>query len=217
MFFSQKSLSQAFQLSDLNKSGAVVDVKKLQWLNGQHLKKMLDEAETQDEEDGFWWKRSSLKEREDVLLSQIHLPGLSLEYTQDRDYTLKVLRLLQDRVRLVKHLARPMGAHFFMANHECEAIWTESEDMKLDVYHPFMSTVLREALHQVKTEGESDYAKVIALVQDIGQLKKKQVLMPLRWALTGTPVGVDMAKTMELLGYDRVVYRLERALDSGWD
>lgn len=115
-----------FKMKDLNKSGAIVDVKKLDQLNGQHLQIWLDNNShyNNSNDDGFWWANSSQQELHDYLLVQARRSLLknniisnnkfiNSKYIDDDKYVISVLSLIKDRISLVKQVCDPIGLHFF--------------------------------------------------------------------------------------------------------
>lgn len=65
------------------------------------------------------------------------------------------------------------------------------------------------------SEDDFDFKAVKRVLRKVGKkhgVGMAAVMMPMRYAITGTSVGADMSRTVELLGRDTVVRRLENAI-----
>ncbi len=188
---SLKELCDEFDLGRVSKSGAVFDIKKLTWYNEQYLR-----------------ERTAPDLLPDVkaVLSQA---GINLP--EDEKLT-GIIELLKERVSVVSEFAE-QGAFFFSA--------PESYEEK----------ALKKAWKEQTPELISSYKERILKLDDAGfnaaQLKKEletvieefgvgfgKLMLPLRVAVTGSGSGPDLFASMELIGKQEIIERLEYALNN---
>ncbi len=199
-----EEMAEEFTLERVGKSGAIFDFKKLMWFNEHYLRERSDDE---------------LAEELMALISERGLPGYdsleSLSEAQkalagDRKYLSGMVRLLKERVsRLPEFLES--GAFFFEAPKEYneKAVkkgWKDDTPVRITAYRDRISGLndgdfRAYGLKQILTE--------IIEAEGIGFGK---LMMPLRVAVTGTGSGPDLFETMELLGRDEVVHRLDAAI-----
>lgn len=180
-------LIELFNLEKVNKSGAVFDTAKLTWFNAHYVRHLpLD----------------SLADRLLPILESKNIQGFT------RDYLEKVIDLMRERVEFLREIpefAPYMFSNTFDIDPEYKAkCWKDElrpfiEDL-LDIYRNSPSFD-HAALHDVTMKYLEE--KV---------LKLKVVIHPLRLMITGKSAGAGMFETMEVLGRERVVSRMEEFL-----
>jgi len=188
------SLNEArdlFDIKKVNKTGAAFSRDKLDWLNGQYL------------------KEKDLKEF--VCLAQEYLNAKQfLPSPVNPAYLQKVLSLFKDRIFKLSDLIDWTGFCFYDNFKYSE----EARDV-LDTDLSKEITLLIDRLK--KSEGfsaaivEKEFRETAA---GLG-VKAKVLVHPTRVALTGRKIGPGLFETMEVLGKDKVISRLER-LVSYW-
>jgi len=196
-----EEMTREFTLDRVGKSGAIFDFKKLLWFNENYMRRRAD-AELAEElmalvqERGLAGKES-LTENEE-------------QRTGDREFMTGVVRLLKERVsRLPEFLET--GDFFFNAPAQFDekAVkkgWKEETPPRITQYRDRISGLegadfRAEELKRILTE--------IVEAEGVGFGK---LMMPLRVAVTGAGSGPDLFETLELLGRDEVLGRLDRAL-----
>lgn len=188
-FFNMEGLLEAFSIERLNKSGAVFEVDKLNWLNKKHIHSM--SLETLADQ-----ARPLLEEAGHEIPSQ--------------EYLLQTLGLLQERLARVQDVVE-MGAYFFQDPTEYDAKtvkkrWKEhSPDLargfadKLEALAPFHAASIEEALQAFATEQES---------------KTGPIIVATRLSVSGVGGGPSLYEMLETLGQEVVVRRLRKAADT---
>lgn len=184
--FTPAELIRQFDLGRVNKAGAIFDMAKLEWMNGEHLK-LLAEGEAVD-----------------YLLS--YAEGASVTREQLR----KLWPLMKTRVRLPKELFTDY--FYFFADPETydpAGVAKQFSDSKvMQILHtyrdelngaePFDATVLEAHLRELAERHGFSAGKLIH---------------PIRLALTGKTVSPGLFEMMEVLGRETVVRRLGKALN----
>ncbi|BGP42234.1 Glutamate--tRNA ligase mitochondrial [Rhodotorula kratochvilovae] len=209
------ALIQAFSLSGVNKNRATMQAAKLDFLNRAHVRLKLADA-------GAGGGRQDVARRTAAVVKG-KWPDLDGERVGE-PYIARVLDALKDRIHTILDVPS-LGAYFFHAPCYDSALATQ-------LYKSVPAAVQREALTAARAalaasptpfaspsgEGaELDTAALRgvldALVQDRGGKKKaKEVMNPLRWALTGQKVGAGVVDVVAVLGKEEVLRRLDAGL-----
>ncbi len=178
-----------FEMKNVNKTGAVFSLDKLNWVNTEYIKSS-DTGELTDL-------------IQDFLADKDFLPP-----DTGRDYLEKVAGLFQGRIFKLADLID--WARFCFYDD-----FTYSEDTK-DILKKDLSKEVRGLAE--KLSSIEDFSKEVieknfrAAVEDLG-LKVRDLVHPVRVALTGKRVGPGLFETMEVLGKDKIFRRLDRLID----
>ena len=185
--FALPELISAFSLGRVGKSGAKYDFSKTKWFNQQHLR---------------------LKSNQDLFEAIIHLnDGLVEDFS--KDYIMRVIELVKERATFYEDLVFE-GKAFFEHNIEFnkKAVtkkWKEKWIPNLREFcqdlaslESFTHDEIENAFHQYLNKTE----------MSIGQL------MPmLRIAITGSLAGPSMFCSIELLGKEKIMERINVAIN----
>jgi len=187
--FSRDELVRAFSTDNLGSSAAVFDRDKLLWLNAHYIK------ETPDAE---------LAARLGDFLGRLGHPG------QDAQYLARIVPLLKPRAQTMVEMAEK-AVFFVVPDGEL------AHDRKaVEKFFTAEAKGHLAALWELfKTVAPFDQPSLEAAVQgylDATGVKFKLLAQPIRVAITGTTASPGLFETMEVLGRERVLARLERAL-----
>ncbi len=188
--FSKEALIKEFSLKRINKTAAVFDLNRLNWVNGQYIKAMDIEKLTQ-------LIVPRLKQRQYI----------SDDY--DKDWLSGLIKLYKTRLPTLDHFAKLAG--FFFADNVC---YNEEAVKKF-----LMTATVAEYLmkfKQVLEKTEPFEHRVIeenirSLVKDMG-IKAGDIIHPVRVALTGGTVSPGIFEVIEFLGKEKSVSRLEKII-----
>jgi glutamyl-tRNA synthetase len=190
--FSVEELVAKFSLDRVQKSGARFDERRLTWLNGQWIRRLdLDDLARRAE--NFWGengRKASAAERR------------------------AVLTLVQERLKTLADL--PTLTEYFFA--EPTPDWSMIDDNKQlkKLSRDELTELLRNAVAQLTqtdwTE-EKIQTSLNELLEKTGQ-KPAILFSIIRYALTWAPFSPGLPETMILLGRDKTLARLERAIDA---
>lgn len=187
-YFTLTELEREFSLSGLSKAPALLDLDKLKWLNGEHLRR-LSEAE----------------------FHRVALPWITMAIGDGLD-TLSISRMLHKRVAVLGEI--PPQLDFFKQLPHYELDLYENPKMQTSLTTSLVTLKSTMAsLQSVAEWSESTIREgLIALITRL-QLKNGQIYWPLRIALTGkatTPGGaVEIAA---VLGKAETLVRIQSAI-----
>ncbi len=182
--FSMQELIDAFDLAKVNKAGAVFDTQKLDWMNSQYL------------------RSASPEEQVDTLLAELHKRGYG---NIGRDHAARLIELFRERVHRSSEIPDFAPYMFAPPTHFDEQYRLQygGEDLqqlvsglipKFMLIEEFVASAIQQtAKEHSKEEG----------------VKMGQIINPLRLMLTGKPVGAGIFETMELLGREECIRRIQ--------
>jgi len=183
--FSRDELIEKFSLQGLSKSASVFDLEKLSWLNGQYI------------------KNTPVKEL--IPLVKEFLKG----YQVEDSYLAKIIPLYQPRAKTLKEMAEQM-----------EFFFKDAKELEYDpkAVQKFLTPEIKQHLSQIKNRlakldnfEQKALEDLFASYLEEHQIKFKLIAQPLRVAITGRTFSPGLFETMEVLGKERVLARLERA------
>ena len=219
---SEQELIEAFSLSGLQPSPGKFDMEKLKWLNGHTIRSMtaeqvLAEIEglySEEHTKGFWENFVD----EEVLPNQTPRDGKAiferfekfvLFARTNREYALECIKLEQERV-----------TNLIEFGEACEFFIVEEPLMDPKAVEKWFGQPHARALFEhIRTAcgasalspGEMK-AALVAFQEANGIEKLGPIVHPTRVALTGKTFGPGLFELMSVLGPDRIVKRIDRAL-----
>lgn len=193
--FSVEELIEKFTLDKVSKNPAIFDRQKLDWMNGVYIRQLSLDRLTQ--------------------LAHERLAGAGILPAQlddaERMRLQAVVALLQVRVQSLADFV-PMAGYFF----QDEIVYDEKAARKflLPDYVPSLFARLKKILQGRSDEQlrEEHLAEEIHRLQEAFGLKPKDVMQPIRVAVTGNSFSPGLYDVLSLVGVRRVLARLERAL-----
>lgn len=184
-----KEAVEKFDICHANKTAATFDMNKLLWINSQYI------------------KNGSAQELARLLAPICQERGLNTNDNLDGKSLVPVLQLFKERASTLVEMADAMKP-FFVEDVEIEPALQE-KFFSQDLREAFR--VLRERFAELPdfkaAEIEAAFRKASA---DLG-MTTKQLIHPLRVALSGKTVGPGMFELIETLGRDRTLKRMEQA------
>ena len=185
--FTLAEMCELFDIVDVNKSAAAINPDKLVWLNQQHLMRT-DEERIADE---LKW----------------HLEQIEVDWTQGPDLV-AVVSSQKERSKTLKEMAAN-SAFFFR-----EPAWYEEKAAKKNLNaesKPHLQH-MREALASLPDwTAPAIHAQIEARAEQAG-VGMGKVAQPIRVAVSGGSVSPPIDQTLEILGRDQTVKRLDRAI-----
>ena len=193
--FSVDELIEKFDLSRIGKSGSVFDIKKLEWLNSHYINQ-LDLAARTDAVIPFW--------QEEELL----------DLTADRDWLEGIVQAVGERLTTLNDIL-PQTRYFFVDEFEYEpkAVkkwWGNSAEKRGKARE-----ILTNLLQILEGISEFDIATVEEAIwkyTDENNIKRVAAMQALRIALTGASFGPSLFDIVVLLGKDKVLRRIQKAI-----
>jgi glutamyl-tRNA synthetase len=190
--FEVKDLISKFSLDRVSSTPAVFDYAKLQWINGEHMKKR------------------SVEDRVALVLPHLEKAGLVSAPLDDarRTYVAKVVEVVGERLKLAGQIVE-LAAFFFTDEVDYDSAAAE-KFLKRHYIGPAFR-LLEDRFAQLDEFTAAAIEPVMrGLVSDMG-LKTGDLFQPVRVALTGSRHSPDLLQLMEVLGEEQVVKRLQHA------
>ncbi len=182
--FSMQDLIDTFDLAKVNKAGAVFDVQKLDWVNSQYM------------------RSASPEEQVETLLAELHKRGYG---NIGNEYAAHLIELFRERVHRASEIPDFAPYMFAPPEHFDEQYKLQygGEDLQQLVSGLIPKFMLMEeftatAVQQIAKEHSKEEG-----------VKMGQIINPLRLMLTGKPVGAGIFETMELLGKEECIRRIQ--------
>jgi glutamyl-tRNA synthetase len=187
---SMQELCTLFTLDRVSKGGAVFNHKKLMWYNEHYLRDI---------------SSKKLAERVKKISTDETIKNA------DEPFLAKTIDLLKERVSKVDELME-MGDFFF---HDPDSY----DEKALKKWKSDSPELVKEYLEVIEPLSEKDFEagtlktklEEVIKANDVGFGK---LMMPLRIAVTGQGFGPDLFTSMELLGKETVIKRLNKALNN---
>jgi nondiscriminating glutamyl-tRNA synthetase len=179
-FFGMGELIEQFSLERVSKSGAVFDIEKLNWMNGHYIRELPEE------------------ERFKFLTSFFEKAGFDVS---DKEKTEKIISGIYKKVDKGEDVKRE--AQIFYQD-EIEV----TEDEALEILKKNGSKiVLEQFLENLEKAGElnvDNFKQIMKEVQSQTGVKKQDLWMPIRIALTGVTHGAELPLIIEIFGKQKV-------------
>jgi len=195
-FFTREELEQLFTLEKINKAPGVFDYKKLDWFNGQYIRQKSDE------------------ELMALLVPYLLKAGFVTEPIdgETQEKLLLLTASAKERLKVLSDIV-PLSRFLFE-----EPVW---EDISLFAAKGVGLDVATEALEradEVLKAGLASGTEITVIEDQLSALagemgvKVGAVFMPIRVALTASTVSLPLFDSIRLLGEERSLGRIERAL-----
>jgi glutamyl-tRNA synthetase len=185
---SREELVACFTLQRVRSAPSQMDLKKLAHMNGQYLAELPLET----------------------FVAEAHEAAAEHAWGRDVDEELfkKVCALLQSRTQLYPDVAA--WVYFFSDELEYDPKGVRKFLQREGI--PEVLTTLRTRLADIDFE-EDAIEKAIRDVEREHEIKEGKMNQPIRVAVTATTIGAGLYETMVLLGKERVLARLEYAIE----
>ena len=185
--FTLDELIRDFNISEVQKAGAIFDITKLDWINSQHLNNLSKEAfKTQ-------------------IMPFIDNLGIDYSEYQQLDELIEAMRSVKPNLKLIAQALIPYldtfkeydekGVNKFLIGSE--------ETLKLVI----------ESLKTINNWSEKEIDSMLVKIQEQLGLKTPQMNQPIRIALTGSTQSPSLGLTIKLMGREKSIELLNKALE----
>lgn len=186
--FDLDELVHAFSLERVNKSAAIFDLKKLQWLNKEHIMR-----------------------RDTAALTAQLQPALQVAGYGEvaDDYLARVIALMKERLYFTGDFVKLAGYFFAdpLAFDEGAARKRWQADTN-DLLAQFAG-----AIHRLESFTAAAIEEVLRQVAEANNTSGGKLIHPIRLAVTGVSVGPGLFELLELLGKETVLRRLKKSME----
>ena len=181
---------EEFSIQDISRNAPIYNRKKLEWLNSFYI-----------------------REKEEAQLSEILIPYLqraAISTDQiDRQWLNQISGVLKENLVVLSEVEQYLGIFFD------EKFFFE-DGAKTILQDPRNQETLRSVLSVLEDSSEYTSEEQPSLLNQLERKsgrKGKDLYAPLRAAVTGKTKGPELAKTLPLLGKERIIKRLKMALE----
>ncbi|RUS23836.1 hypothetical protein BC938DRAFT_474546 [Jimgerdemannia flammicorona] len=177
----------------------MVSTDKLDWINKQHLAWRTDSAEGM---------RSLVEMLRPMIGERLH--GSGNNALLEDVYLVSVISTIKERIRNIADIPVLCG-YFFV---EPDYASAESLELRNKLGEDALKTILTPAMALLSAIPPTNFSAATvkdalhAFANDAG-LKFNQVMMVTRYAVTGIKIGAGVAETMEVLGRETCLRRME--------
>jgi len=192
--FSREELIEKFSLDHVQKSGARFDEQRLAWMNGHYIRELPLADLTKRAED-FWPPEAK---------------------QADEAYKSAILGLVQERLKYLAELPELTG-FFFSEPDLTKVVALYIEDKQLKSFHPSENQELIKAaigaLQSSDFSQEDIKNRLNKLLEELGS-RPAILFSAIRIAVTGTQHSPELFGTLAVLGKDKSLERLQKALSA---
>ncbi|MBU6414769.1 glutamate--tRNA ligase [Patescibacteria group bacterium] len=199
--FSKEELAKEFSLEKIQKSGAVFDTVKLDWMNGEYIRRKSVEELTALCIP-FLEKAGLIKIQNAKIKSQHYNPKLKID-----EYVNRILALEQPRLKKLSETGERVNFFFQEPEYDKELLrWKNMSDEDI-------KKALQKAEKLLSVINPPIDKKTLekAFFDEIGDSDKGKLLWPLRAALSGKKASPGPFEIVEILGIEESIKRLEQA------
>ena len=187
--FGLDEMKQVFDFSGVNKSGAVFDTQKLDWLNGHYL------------------RSKTPKEFTKLCLPYLKNAGI----ITDGKNIKAIVQTEQNRVKILSEIVEATAFFFSFPEYDVNLLrWKETQNEQLVNNLQLVYTVLRNVT--AKTWQAKQLEKALFATIKERQLNNGEVLWPLRVALTGRKASPGPFEVAAALGKKESLHRIQHAI-----
>ena len=184
-------LIDKFSLERVNKSGAVFDIEKLNWLNAQHLRNKPDE------------------ELIIMLKNEIQNNPELKNSSYTNEYLLKIINAMKERVTFIYEFLSK-SPYFFEAPVEYEI---SSRIKNWTAKTPEQIKKLRNDFALLNKPVKEDFENALKQAATELNIGAGKLIHPLRLAVSGISTGPGVYDILDILGKEEVIRRIDRALE----
>ena len=185
--FSKEELIQKFTLDNVGKSPAVFNPEKLIWLNGWYI------------------RNKPAKEIAELVIPFLEKKGIRVNLDER---FIKIVDSLRERAKTLVEIA-DSADYFFTDEIEYEEA-AQKKFLTPETLPVFETLISR--LSSLDNFQAPEMQNIFKEIMEGRGVKMVQVAQPVRVALTGGTVSPGIFEVMEILGKDKVIERLKRAI-----
>ena len=184
--FTLNELIRDFDISEVQKAGAIFDITKLDWINSQHLNNL---------------SKESFKTH---IMPFIDNLGIDYSQYQQLDELIEAMRSVKPNLQLIAQALIPYLDTF--------KEYDEKGVSKFLIGSEETLILVIESLETIKSWSEVEIDSMLVKIQEKLGLKTPQMNQPIRIALTGSTQSPSLGLTIKLMGRNKSIELLNKAL-----
>lgn len=182
-FFTKEQLEKCFDIKKIHTAPGIFDYKKLDWFNGQYIRAKSDE------------------ELATLILPYMKNAGIDVS----EKALLKYIPLIKERIKVLSDA--PVMLSFLFK----PVVYTSKESFAAKNQTLDDTKQMLSIAESVAEKGENIEEALSSYAKEHG-IKMNNIFMPLRVAITGSPVSPPLGESIEILGQKEALSRIEKAL-----
>lgn len=192
-FFTREELIQKFTLDRVNKSPAIFDSQKLEWMNAEYIRK------------------TNIHELAELVIPHLRERGWVGEKIDALTYKkiVRISELEKDRLRVLSDIIK-LTDFFFEKDFPLDDKSVE-KTLKKDYVYSLLKKIKHE-IEKMDLLTQDGLEEILRRLAEKLNLSTGKVFHPLRIALTGRMTGPGLFELAEVLGKEEVIRRIDRAL-----
>lgn len=189
----KKELINKFDLNDVNKSAAVFDISKLNWMNGKYI------------------REANLERIVDLSIPYLQEAGyIEEEITADKyEWLKRVIEIARNKIDYLAQISEEVV--LFFSDLEYEDREQAIEEFEEDGVELVFNT-LKDKLSQLDNLNVDKISNIFKEMKDKLPVGGRTIYHPVRLALTGMNSGPEIVDVIYILGKNEVEARLDKAL-----
>jgi glutamyl-tRNA synthetase len=187
---SLERMIEDFSIQDVSKSAPVYNRKKLEWLNSYYI------------------RAKEQRQLSKALIPYLQKTGIRIDQTNPQ-WLNQISELLKENLAVLSQVEQYLGIFFdekFFFEDGAKTILRDPRNRET------LGSILR-FLEDPSDIRSDDQDPLLSQLEKRTGRKGKDLYAPLRAAITGKTRGPELAKTLPLLGRERIIHRLKMALD----
>ncbi len=202
--FSPEEMIKKFEWEEMNITGPIFDVKKLEWLNGKYMRQLTANELLEKLSDWMSWVADN--GQDDEVVKQV----TEMQSWQELNSGLfaKAVELSHERARTLAEFYQLLDFYFL------DELEYDRQDLLQGNSPKVMAPLLRavtEKLRQLENKSIDEWEKAVRAVADEHELKHKDLFMSMRSSLTARKFTPPLYDVMAALGWEESFRRLEAA------
>jgi glutamyl-tRNA synthetase len=185
--FSLEELAEKFDLNRVHKAGAKFDPEKNKWFNHRYLQKQDDESLAK------------------AFAPIVYEKGIAVDYTT----LVKIVSLIKERANFVSEFWE-MSSFFF----EAPTSYDEKASKNWNVDTPRVMQELISVLENISDFTSANIESVVKNWMTQNEIGMGKVMQPFRLSLVGALKGPHLFDIVEMIGKEKTIKRLEKAIES---
>ena len=187
--FSRQELIEKFSLENVGKSAGIFNPEKFLWVNFHYL------------------KSRPLAQLADEIVPYIKAKGYAVP--QDKKWLEKMIATLQERAKTLTELVD--AAHYYLSDKITFDDKAAKKFLTRDALEPIKNLI--EKLSALDDFSEANIEQAFTATLQEKDLQMGQLAQPVRVALTGSTVSPGIHDVIAVLGKERTIRRLQKALE----
>ncbi len=194
-FFTKDELEKLFSLEKINKAPGIFDYKKLEWFNGQYI------------------RRKTLTELTEMVLPYLIKDRIISDppTSEELEIINNMMPLMVERLHFLSDITT-LSAFLFkdITGYPVENLIPKKMDSAGTVR---ILEALKPVLEGLSERSEEENEELFRGIAEKLDVKLGSVLMPLRVAVTGSTVSPPIIGSIKLLGEEKTLKRVEKAIE----